>query len=279
MRIAAIMTCHNRKEKTLACLDSLFMIEPNIDVYLTDDGCTDGTPQAVKLKYPQVKIVEGSGNLFWSRGMFTAWSKAVEHNYEYYLWLNDDIELYPTLLAELMACDKLANSKAVIVGLIKDIKTGQILYGGTDSNGHLVQESDSSQPIINMNGNVVLVPKFVVDSIGIIDPVYWHDIGDVDYGMMAKRAGIKVLSTRKAVADGYSNGKFCRVRKWDTSIAKRFKRLYSPLGANPHIHFYFIKKHKGLVPAVAMYIYLHIINFLPDCIVHTIWGDKFVELK
>ena len=279
MRIAAIMTCHNRKEKTLACLDSLFMIEPNIDVYLTDDGCTDGTPQAVKLKYPQVKIVEGNGNLFWSRGMFTAWSKAVEHNYEYYLWLNDDIELYPTFLAELMACDQLANTKAVIVGLIKDIKTGQILYGGTDINGHLVQESDSSQPITNMNGNVVLIPKCVVDSIGIIDPVYWHDIGDVDYGMMAKRAGIKVLSTRKAVADGYSNGTFCRLRKWGTSISNRYKKLYSPLGANPNIHFYFIKKHKGLAPAVAMYIYLHIINFLPDCIVHTIWGDKFVELK
>ena len=43
MNIAAILTCFNRKEKTLVCLRSLFSIIPNIEVYLTDDGCTDGT--------------------------------------------------------------------------------------------------------------------------------------------------------------------------------------------------------------------------------------------
>lgn len=276
MRIAAIMTCHDRKQKTLACLDSLFKIAPEVDVYLTDDGCTDRTPEEVHTKYPKVNIIKGNGNLFWSRGMFTAWSEAIKGEYDYYLWLNDDIELYPNFMAELMECNDIANKKAVIVGLIKDIKTGAILYGGTDATGKLVQESETPQLINNMNGNVVLVPKCVVDEIGIIDPRYWHDIGDVDYGMTARKAGIFVLSTRKAVADGYSNGKLIRIRKWGTTIGKRFRRLYSPLGANPNIHFYFFKKHKGITQAIAMYLYLHIINILPDGVVKTIWGDKLV---
>ena len=42
-KIAAILTCHNRKEKTLACLHSLFSIISTIDVFLVDDGSTDGT--------------------------------------------------------------------------------------------------------------------------------------------------------------------------------------------------------------------------------------------
>ena len=46
IKIAAILSCHNRKIKTMACLESLFSIIPDIDVYLTDDGCTDGTPEA-----------------------------------------------------------------------------------------------------------------------------------------------------------------------------------------------------------------------------------------
>ena len=70
MRIAAIITCHNRKEKTLVCLKSLFQIIQNIDVFLTDDGSTDGTSEAVKKIYPQVNIIQGDGNLFWSRGMY-----------------------------------------------------------------------------------------------------------------------------------------------------------------------------------------------------------------
>lgn len=80
--IAVLLTVHNRKEKTLHCLQDLFTQEIpkgfQIDVYLTDDGCTDGTPKAVKMQYPQVNIVEGNGNLFWNRGMYTAWETAVK---------------------------------------------------------------------------------------------------------------------------------------------------------------------------------------------------------
>ena len=85
MRIAAIITCHNRKEKTLVCLKSLFQIIQNIDVFLTDDGSTDGTSEAVKKIYPQVNIIQGDGNLFWSRGMYIAWKEAVKGGYDYYL--------------------------------------------------------------------------------------------------------------------------------------------------------------------------------------------------
>ena len=72
MKIAAIMTCHNRKNKTMACLKSLFTIIPETDVYLTDDGSTDGTSEAVLYTYPNVHIISGDGNLYWNRGMYVA---------------------------------------------------------------------------------------------------------------------------------------------------------------------------------------------------------------
>ena len=44
--IATLITCHNRKDKTLACLDALFSNHlPDrvlLDVFLVDDGSTDG---------------------------------------------------------------------------------------------------------------------------------------------------------------------------------------------------------------------------------------------
>ena len=56
--IAVLITCHNRKTKTLRCLENLLKKETTknviVDVYLTDDGCTDGTPEAVAELYPQV---------------------------------------------------------------------------------------------------------------------------------------------------------------------------------------------------------------------------------
>ena len=110
MRIAAIITCHNRKDKTLACLKSLLQIAPTIDVYLTDDGSTDGTSEAVRQQCPQVQIIQGDGNLFWSRGMYIAWKEAVKSDYEYYLWLNDDVVLYPFFMKLLIIC-KIKKSK------------------------------------------------------------------------------------------------------------------------------------------------------------------------
>ena len=58
IKVAVILTCHNRKDKTVTCLEHLFLVFDDyikkshnligLDVFLTDDGCTDGTVETVK---------------------------------------------------------------------------------------------------------------------------------------------------------------------------------------------------------------------------------------
>ena len=272
MKIAVLLTCFNRKNKTLACLKSLFGIIPNCHVYLVDDKSTDGTSEAIKQNFPQVKIIKGDGNLFWSRGMYTA----VKGCYDFYLWLNDDVELYPFFLQELMACMSYGKNECIVSGLIEDFEKTKILYGGSDKNKKLVQPNKYPQEITFMNGNVVLVPAYVVSKIGIIDPVFHHDLGDVDYGLTAIENHIKVYSTREPIAFGYSNH-FCRVRKWNTTLIQRFKKLYSPLGSPPSINFYFRRKHFGLIKAIEFIAYLYAINLLPDFFVEKIFGNTYKD--
>lgn len=276
MRIAALLTCFNRKEKTKRCLSSLFSILPNCDVYLVDDGSTDKTVDMVHSLFPKVNVINGNGNLFWSRGMYTAWKEAVKGKYDYYLWLNDDIELYPYFFEELLECNRQKGSDCIITGLIEDFEKTTILYGGSDENKTLIQANGSPQKVTHMNGNVVLVPESVVDKIGIMDPKLHHDLGDVDYGLTAIENGINVYTTRKPVAAGYSND-FCRVRKWGVSLKQRLRKLNSPLGSPPSINFYFRKKHYGLFNACAYWCYLYLLNLLPDCVVVSIWGDAYKD--
>lgn len=278
MRIAAILTCHNRKQKTLDCLKSLYEIVKDIDVFLTDDRSTDGTGEEVSNRFPNVKIIHGSGNLFWSRGMYTAWKEAIKKDYEYYLWLNDDVKLYSDFFTELFDCLHWGGNTCIVTGLIENEERRQVIYGGSDENKKLIQPSPIPQLVTYMNGNVVLVPKTVVDKIGIIDPVYHHDLGDVDYGLTAKENGIKVYATRKAVAMGYSNN-FCRVRKWNTNLRGRFERLYSPLGANPQINFYYRHKHFGYFNALSYILFLYAINILPDTVIELLFKDKYKDEK
>lgn len=274
--IAVIITCYNRREKTLACLRSLNNIMSSIDIYITDDGSTDGTSEAIKIEFPHAKVIKGNGNLFWSRGMYTAWKEAIKRDYKYFLWLNDDVELLPNFMDELLYCEQLAGGNCIISGLISDKYSNEIIYGGTNAKKQLNKESNELQEISHMNGNVVLVPLYVVKKIGIIDPKFHHDLGDVDYGLTAIENKIKVYTTTKSVALGYKNN-YCRVRKWNSNIIYRFKRLYSPLGSNPNINFYFRRKHFGVVNAVTYWIYLHIINIIPDIFIKLLFGEKYID--
>ena len=127
-----------------------------------------------------------------------------------------------------------------------------------------------------MNGNVVLVPNTVVEAIGLLDPVFVHDLGDVDYGMRAREHGIAVVSTRRPIAAGYRND-VCRVRKWGTTLSGRFKALNKPLGSPLGKNFYFRRKHFGLLHAIAYNANIILINLLPDWLVERIWGDLYLD--
>lgn len=274
MRTAILLACHNRKAKTLACLKSLFKILPKVEVFLTDDGSTDGTLEAVIVFSPQIHIIRGDGSLYWNRGMLAAWKEAVKENYDEYLWLNDDVELYADFYSELKAC--CPNGDCIVSGLIEDFDKTRIIYGGYDASKQLVQATGQSQNIRWMNGNVVLVPKNVVEKIGLLDPYFIHDLGDVDYGMRAQEQGIAVISTRRPIAAGYRND-VCRVRKWGTTLSERFKALSKPLGSPLDKNFYFRRKHFGLVHAIAYNANIIFINLLPDWLVKIIWGDTYID--
>ena len=80
-KLAVLLTCFNRKEKTLQALKCVYQAQEYygneliITIYLTDDGSTDGTATEVKKQFPQVNILNGTGTLFWAEGMRKSWQK------------------------------------------------------------------------------------------------------------------------------------------------------------------------------------------------------------
>lgn len=274
-KIAVLLTCFNRKQKTINCLNHLFKLKSDLDVYLVDDGSTDGTSESIVKEFPQVNLIKGSGNLFWNKGMNLAWEHAATKDYDYYLWLNDDVIIYENCFDELFSCAKLTEDKAIISGIIETSDKKYILYGGYDSNKNLIKPNGELNSIRNMNGNVVIVPKEVYKTLGNLDIHFHHDLGDVDYGLRAQNNGIGVFTTRVAIASGEKND-ICRVRQNNASIIKRFKKLYSPLGANPKIIFYYRNKYFGFINAVSYFVFLHFINIIPDKLNKLIFGNRYV---
>lgn len=198
--IAVLLTVFNRREKTLQALHNLFAQQLREDielkVFLVDDSCTDGTPEAVAQQFPEVQIIKSPGNLFWNRGMHLAWETAARtKDFDYYLWLNDDTELHPPhALTTLLETSANEQDLAIVVGSTCALKdTTTITYGGrTPPEGTLVKPpQEEAMPCAYFNGNIVLIPRYAYKKLGPNDPTFHHSLGDFDYGKRAAKIGIK----------------------------------------------------------------------------------------
>lgn len=268
-RIAVLITVHNRKDKTLKCLNGIHSQQIpntiNIEVYLTNDGCTDGTAEAIREFFPDTNIIDGDGNLFWNRGMYKAWSAAEESDYDFYLWLNDDTILFENAIASLLSTSDIMNNEAIIVGYTIDSKRERITYGGRNKYTGLITDVKGITECDTFNGNIVLIPRQVYKLVGKNDPVFHHAIGDTDYGLRAQKMRIKSYISDVACGICDSHDKLPKWSDKNIPLHKRIKFLYSPggNGANPIEFFIYKKRHYGLLAAIMTFISNHIHLLFP----------------
>jgi GT2 family glycosyltransferase len=263
--IAVLLTCFNRREQTLACLNSLFeLMMPvayNLEVFLVDDGSTDGTSNLVAQKFPEVHLIQGTGSLYWNRGMHLAWKTAIESkpDFDFFLWLNDDVKLKKNSL-EVLLNDFNQKPNGIICGVMASENTSKITYGGRDQKEVLLKPNgEIPQECYSINGNFVLVSKEVYDKVGMLDPIFPHAIGDFDYGLRALKKGIKSYISSTVVGFCESNPKLPVWCRPEIDFRKRLKSLYSPLGnAHPIYYFKYELRHMGVLTAIKHYITLHL---------------------
>lgn len=257
----AILICvHNRKTTTDRCLASLFAQLDhglnNVDVYLADDGSTDGTSELVSEKYPKVKLLQGDGSLFWVGGTNLAWRDAAKKKYSHYLWLNDDVELLEGAIVRLLDdyCElkeSVGDKGCILVGPMVDSQ-GNTSYSGVVRNSSWhplrysqVEPNGKLQECHTINGNLVLIENAVFETVGYLDDSLKHRGGDYDYGLRAKKKGFSLW-----VAKDFS-GKCDRNLQKDTwmdhemRVSQRIKLMLSPKGMPIRETYRFIRKHGG----------------------------------
>jgi len=262
--IVTIITCHNRKEKTVSCLTNLMnqnvIDDIDLSIYLVDDGSTDGTGDVVKRKFPQVTVLQSDGLLYWNGGMRLAYSEAMKDDYDYYLWLNDDTFLYSDALKLLLETSKNMKQKIggelIATGTIKDIETGEVIYGGRNQKSKLqplkfilLENSAEPQQCDTFNGNVVLIPRNVTKEIGNISSEFSKQHGgDFDYGLRAKYAGFESWVAPGIIGTCSSNPIEGTIFDTSLSLKERRKKMNTPRGVPPAKEWMiFAKRHAGIL--------------------------------
>ncbi|MDE0836995.1 MAG: glycosyltransferase family 2 protein [Akkermansiaceae bacterium] len=249
--ITAVLTCHNRRDLTLHCLEHLHNQDlPDsvvLEVVLVDDGSTDGTGKAVHARFPNVVILQGDGSLFWCGGMRLGWQHAEKRQPDYLLLLNDDTELSPHALNDLLSIAPDQGSLAIAVGAVVDPESGEHVYGGRKRGavGGLVPLASQPSVCDTFNGNCVLIPMAVRKSLNGFHPGYTHSFADFDYGLQATKRGIPVIQSAAAVGTCSPNSITNTWQDTNLSMFQRFKKLQSPKGMPWRDHLTYARRTQG----------------------------------
>lgn len=269
--IGILITVFNRKEKTLQCLRLIYKQEGlndyDVDIFIVDGGSNDGTPAAIKAEFPEVHVSIYEG-LYWNRGMHAAWKEASStKDYDLYLWLNDDTNLYPFAIRTLIDASLEHNNSAIIIGPTVDTKTHTIpTYGGRAADGSLLPLDGQPHIAHHFNGNIVLIPNQVFKQVGNLDPYFSHSKGDFDYGLRAAKQGIVSYQLGKAIGECDTHPNLDKWCNPEYSLTERWKAMHLPNGMPPNETFYFERRHLGVLPAIFHWLTIHI-----RCVFPKIW--------
>ena len=112
--VSIIIVSYNTREVTLACVRSVFERANDCtwEIILIDNASCDGSVEAIRAAYPQVKAITNSEN----RGFAAANNQGLLiAKGRYLLLLNPDTEVYPETLRETLAYAE-ANPKVGVIG-------------------------------------------------------------------------------------------------------------------------------------------------------------------
>ena len=260
--VCVLLTCFNRRDKTLECLRALAASDGlervTLSAVLVDDGSSDGTAQAVRAEFPWVDVVESDGSLYWCRGMHLAFETALRTNVDHFLWLNDDTALLPDALNRLLDCETGLRGRAgvplIVVGNTVDPVTGAHTYGGERQPSRLapfrverIAPAAEPQRCDTVTGNIVLVSARAAHLVGNLDPSFEHAMGDTDYALRARRLGVELWVA--PLVHGHCSANPVTDTYMDASLplAARWKRMMDRKGLPWRSWLTFTRRHTGVM--------------------------------
>ena len=254
--LAVLLTVHDRRELTLTCLERLSQqTDPGcrITVYLTDDGSTDGTGEAVRERFPEVVVIEGTGDLWYTGGMRLAYARAMRDEPDWYLFLNDDTHLDDDAIGRLLAQGTALRDPATPVCVVATVRvpgSEELSYGGQVRPDprrplafELVPPEDVPVRAETFNANCVLIDRAVTDRIGNMDGVFVHSMGDFDYGLRAVEAGCDVWVAPGTFGECEPNPGF--VPRPDAPVRAELARLRTRRFLPPREWRAFVQRYAG----------------------------------
>jgi GT2 family glycosyltransferase len=227
------------------------------------DGSTDGTQAMLEKEFPEVEIVTGDGNWWYTKCINEGVKRAQSLKCDFVLTLNDDLSFEADYISTILA-DQRASGKNSIIGSVSlsSSEPRLITFSGVEKIDYIlkeynyipkfspVKEADISgvRPSVVLSGRGILYPMEIFDRCGLYDEELVQYSSETDYTYNASKHGYKVMISWNAKV--YENVKLTSAgavynNPTAKSLFKSFRNKYSINSL--HKIFYYSIKHRGRV--------------------------------
>jgi GT2 family glycosyltransferase len=204
-RVAAIVLNYNGKDVTLEALKSLTTMDyAAYDVVVVDNGSTDGSEGAIGEAFPGVTVLRLPENQGPAGGANVGIRWALDRGHDYLMILNNDIEVRPDMLSELVAVAEARDDVGVvgpkgyfywdrerIWSAGGELRFAEAITSERGEGEIDRGQFDESREVDYVNGCVMLVKRQCFEEVGLWDPVFHLAVEDADFCWRVKQAGWK----------------------------------------------------------------------------------------
>lgn len=211
-QVAIIILNWNNVDDTLACLRSVDALNyPAIYVIVVDNGSTNDAVSTIRVKHPQITVIEIGENLGYAGGNNIGIKHALKQGSDYIWLLNDDIIVSQHSLSTLIDVAKMWSNvgflgpKVYIQEKPKHILTAGVLVNKQFYSHHRgIGELDQGQynevtEIDSLSGCSLLVSRKLIEDIGLLDENFFAYHEEIDWCYRARLAGYKTLFVPQAM--------------------------------------------------------------------------------
>ncbi|MBO5998875.1 MAG: glycosyltransferase family 2 protein [Lachnospiraceae bacterium] len=209
--VTAVIPNYNGKECIFDCLDSILAGTLVPEIIVVDNGSSDGSPEAVREKYPQVRVIGLRTNTGFCHAVNTGIHAA---RTEYVFLLNNDTvaekDCVEKLLEEISTRDRLFSVQAMMLAMQKDAQgmhvvddagdhldiTGAALAAGK---GYPMSALKKSIPVFSSCAGAAIYRMRCFEEIGLFDERHFCYLEDVDIGWRAQIFGYRSRCRTDAV--------------------------------------------------------------------------------
>ncbi len=224
--VATIIPTFNRKDKLCRFLDlMLAQTYPNLQIIVVDSSSSDGTAELVRIRFPQVTLIQVSDREFWTGATNAGVKLALDRQVDFILTINDDAVISSdhinklVNLAEKYQVSILGNridylnpkDRVWSLGTHSDWGTDRFLkIAYNDVNISDIPANILTQelmPVDALPGNGVLIRSTVFKKIGLYNAKFCpHYHGDSELIMRAKKTSIQAwIAPQIALSNDFNN--------------------------------------------------------------------------